>query len=802
MAELNEDLHDRLNLLVPINKLNSGQQEQLLVGAVIMELRKREYVFREGERDPYSFYLLDGELEMHAGDQLIKHIVGGEGASYHPLAQLLPRQMSALARTPARVLRIDRPLLDRLLSAGRQEPETGAAIEVTELETEGAVEWLASMLQSELFTRIPPANIQKLLDTLEAKNAAAGDVIIKQGAPGDFYYVIQSGRCEVCRSTTTGKEIKLAELGPGDTFGEEALISNAKRNATVRMITDGTLGRLTKKDFVALISAPVLHAVGLAEARELVAGGARWLDVRFPEEHRANGLPDSVNLPLSFLRARVKELDQATHYVAYCDTGGRASAAAFLLTQEGFEASCVDGGAIDEIGAREAVAPAAPPQPAAPAPADAATSVLEADARAESLAADLAKATIQIDQARRLMAQAMAAKQNVDRFVQESLQQERERIHQEAQFAQGQLAEAHRLKDEIERRHQEALVEAERRRRELDEQALAAQREAERKLKEEQQRLEALYRDQTEQYETLQQERARTKQDLEDAWRKIETESSLSKERFEAALKLEEQIKAREVETTRLLAEREAAMRDSMKAELTRERQKLEAEFAKTAETVARARLEQQAAEAAKQAAAEEARRIVEEFREAKQQLVREHQAKLLAERERLEVEAAQIRERLALALRAKAEAEASKGAAENQLSTLQQRARHAEAAEQGLREEIAALERQVESATHRFDQAVTAQSQATQRQQENEARLERSYSSEGEIDEVMRRELDDWVREHDRTHAAPNQREFFANQRAQTERIRERAAQAKQATESRTFSLLDEIAAQLGEYT
>ncbi|MGH7888445.1 MAG: cyclic nucleotide-binding domain-containing protein, partial [Candidatus Binatia bacterium] len=347
MSEEQNPFRERLRLLTPISNLQSKQQEQLLLSAEVLSFRKKDYVFQQGDRDSYSFYLLSGELEMWSGDQLIKKIVGGEAASFQPLAQLQPRQMSAKALGNSQVLRVDRRFLDKLLSLGNDEP-AAASIEVEEYEAQGTIDWLASMLQSELFARIPPSNIQRLIDTLETIEAKAGEIIIQQGATGDYYYILQRGTAEVCRATRLGKEIKLAELGPGNTFGEEALVSNAKRNATVRMLTDGALGRLTQEHFIALIQEPVLRGVSLTVAKELVGAGARWLDVRFPEEHRVNGLANSLNLPLSFLRARLKELDANGRYVAYCDTGGRSSAAAFLLTQEGYEVCYVQNGAIDE----------------------------------------------------------------------------------------------------------------------------------------------------------------------------------------------------------------------------------------------------------------------------------------------------------------------------------------------------------------------------------------------------------------------------------------------------------------------
>ena len=116
--------------------------------------------------------------------------------------------------------------------------------------------------------RIPPANIQAIFMRMQRVAYRAGDVVIRQGDEGDYFYAIVSGKCVVTRETPLNKDgIKLAELGVGDTFGEEALISEAKRNATVTMLTDGVLMRLDKKDFRELMNEPLLQWVDLRAGR-------------------------------------------------------------------------------------------------------------------------------------------------------------------------------------------------------------------------------------------------------------------------------------------------------------------------------------------------------------------------------------------------------------------------------------------------------------------------------------------------------------------------------------------------------
>ena len=117
MPAKHEPLLARIPLLVPINNLPSSQQETLTERARVIELRRKEYIFRQGDRDEWSYYVLEGEIEMYADDQLIKRVKGGEGESFHALAQLQPRQMSARAKTKVKILQLNRNLLDRLLSA-------------------------------------------------------------------------------------------------------------------------------------------------------------------------------------------------------------------------------------------------------------------------------------------------------------------------------------------------------------------------------------------------------------------------------------------------------------------------------------------------------------------------------------------------------------------------------------------------------------------------------------------------------------------------------------------------------------
>jgi CRP-like cAMP-binding protein len=288
MAAQTDQIEDKLELLVPINGLSEDSQAEVLEHSEMLAFKRGEFVFRQGESDDYAFHLLDGELEMYSDDNLVQQVVGGTDGARHPLAQLQPRQLSAKARTAVQLLRVEREVLDSL--AG----DLGAYVE------DDSADWMTRLLQSELFSRVPAANIQRIFSRLDSTITSEGDEIISQGSKGDYYYIIQRGRCCVTRKTSdAGHPIMLAELGAGDAFGEEALVANSRRTATVSMLSDGELMRLTKADFAELIQKPLLRSVSFDAALAEIEDGAVWLDVRFPDEHEKKALAGSVNVPLT-----------------------------------------------------------------------------------------------------------------------------------------------------------------------------------------------------------------------------------------------------------------------------------------------------------------------------------------------------------------------------------------------------------------------------------------------------------------------------------------------------------------------
>jgi CRP-like cAMP-binding protein len=79
-----------------------------------------------------------------------------------------------------------------------------------------------------------------------------GEVVFRQGDPGDLVYTIVHGEVEVVREEENGEERLLTKMGPGEYFGEMALISDAPRTATVRALTNVEAVSMGGADFTTL----------------------------------------------------------------------------------------------------------------------------------------------------------------------------------------------------------------------------------------------------------------------------------------------------------------------------------------------------------------------------------------------------------------------------------------------------------------------------------------------------------------------------------------------------------------------
>jgi len=332
-----------LKTLEPLNRLNPILLDELAAKSIIEEVPAGRIICRHGDSDSRQIYLLAGQIEVATAGETKTKLIKTKSALKTPIAEGSPRVVTLKAKTDSTLLHIDSDLLELLMSDELE--VTASSYEVNEIDGDDSDDWMLTFLQSPAFLKLPTENIQKLLTHMDELPVKKGQIVIKQGDKDDNYYILKSGTCNVHRKPyETAANVLLAVLPTGSGFGEEALISNGSRNATITMREDGTLMRLKKKDFLSLLINPLITYFEYSEIQSKLNEGSVVIDVRPEQQSKQNPLKDAVNIPLSMLRIEFDNLNAEREYLLLCNDGSQSAAAAFLMIQNGLKCNVLKGG--------------------------------------------------------------------------------------------------------------------------------------------------------------------------------------------------------------------------------------------------------------------------------------------------------------------------------------------------------------------------------------------------------------------------------------------------------------------------
>lgn len=335
------DIEFDLNLthtLVPLKDMSESHLLALLDDAVAEVVCTGQTLFTAGSYDAQHVYLLHGTVALETADGIRTQIKGRE--TLFPISHHQPRQVTAIAESDCSVLRINSERLDKMLTWSQVADYLQLNIS-RQRDLDEDIDWMMTVLKSNLFFKVPPLNVEQIFSRLTPQIVYAGDVIIRQGEIGDQCYFIKEGEADVFRNAD-GKRHHLATIGVGRCFGEDALVNETERNATVLMHTDGVLMRLGKQDFYRLLKEPTVATLAFDDLAAALAKGAVCVDVRSDEEYSEAHLAQAVNVPLNILAIKSRLLNKDKLCIFYCDTGRRSRAAAYLLAQQGYNALALD----------------------------------------------------------------------------------------------------------------------------------------------------------------------------------------------------------------------------------------------------------------------------------------------------------------------------------------------------------------------------------------------------------------------------------------------------------------------------
>jgi CRP-like cAMP-binding protein/Zn-dependent protease len=195
-----------------------------LAGRVrLRSLPPEHAVFRQGDRADAFFVLRKGRLAVEdehpeTGDtRVLRTLEPGESFGELALLSAAPRSATIRAMTDAQVFEIDKPTFDRLLADDIEAPEFAPTMQA-----------FAELRGLTAFRRLTLDDVAVVLEHGGWVQAAHGDILVEQGEIGDAFYAIGSGQADVFVD-----DEPINVLGPGDHFGEIALLEHVPRTATV-----------------------------------------------------------------------------------------------------------------------------------------------------------------------------------------------------------------------------------------------------------------------------------------------------------------------------------------------------------------------------------------------------------------------------------------------------------------------------------------------------------------------------------------------------------------------------------------
>ena len=231
-----------------------------LAGRVdIVSIADGQAVFRRGDVADAFYVVRSGTIriedELEEGGDTIVLTTIGRGDAFGELGLLgsAPRAATARAEGRTTLFRIDKASFDRLLADDITAPSFAPTMQA-----------YAELRALPVFRGLSTADLALVLDHGSWVSVAPGEVVIEQGAPGDAFYALGAGQVDVVRD-----EDVVTTLGPGEHFGEVALLTDAPRNATVIAHTPGRVFRLDREGFTQVVARTLRRAVDRTPERTM-----------------------------------------------------------------------------------------------------------------------------------------------------------------------------------------------------------------------------------------------------------------------------------------------------------------------------------------------------------------------------------------------------------------------------------------------------------------------------------------------------------------------------------------------------
>lgn len=219
------------------------------------KIQQDDTLIQQGDIGDYFYIMRHGKVRFELSGEIVGYAKKGKSFGELALLYTSPRAASVIAVVPTTVYRVDQKTFRYIMQS-----QTLAA-EGDKKDLLRGVPFLADL---------EPSDINKLVHTMTPRKFEAGEYIVIKGEEGDTFYVIQEGRIKVSEITMGSTDYEDQKLGPGDYFGERALIAKEPRSANCIAEEDGIALTIDQATFEKVVGKLSTLMIKSEDKRKLV----------------------------------------------------------------------------------------------------------------------------------------------------------------------------------------------------------------------------------------------------------------------------------------------------------------------------------------------------------------------------------------------------------------------------------------------------------------------------------------------------------------------------------------------------
>ncbi len=263
VSDLKRERCDAQNVVASVARFwEMSEQETVAFAARLKEEHKHagEVIIRQGDQGDRFYIIKSGSVEISVeeggGRKAVLAVLSkGDYFGEIALVKKVPRTATATALSECSLLVLEKGDFEMMMSQ---------RINIAE-KVDRLIENRGFLARLPLFSEFAPAQVAMAASRLVPERYQAGQDVITQGQMGDSFHIIKEGQLEVSVERD-GQRRRVAELGPGEYFGEIALLLDVPRTANVTALRDSLVLKLRKDDFKGLLGEHLYFAKNLEQA--------------------------------------------------------------------------------------------------------------------------------------------------------------------------------------------------------------------------------------------------------------------------------------------------------------------------------------------------------------------------------------------------------------------------------------------------------------------------------------------------------------------------------------------------------